>query len=48
MLFIKSLPETTTGEDIFNEAKQYFNNRNIPLTNLINIALDGAATMTEI
>ena len=25
---------------------QYFNNKNIPLTNLINIASDGAAAMT--
>ena len=46
MLFIKSLPETITGEDIFNEVMQYFNNKNIPLTNLISIASDGAATMT--
>jgi len=46
MLFIKSLPETTTGEDIFNEIMQYFNNKNIPLTNLITIASDGAAAMT--
>ena len=29
MLFIISLPETTTGEDIFNEVMQYFNNMNI-------------------
>ena len=46
MLFIKSLPETTTGEDIFNEVMQYFNNKNIPLINLINIASDGVAAMT--
>ena len=46
ILFIKSLPETTTGEDIFNEVMQYFNNKDIPLTNLINIASDGAAAMT--
>ena len=29
MLFIKSLPETTTGEDILNEVMQYFNNKTI-------------------
>ena len=45
MLFIKCLHETTTREDIFNEVMQYFNNKNIPLTNLINIASDGAAAM---
>eukprot|EP00106_Octopus_bimaculoides_P008132 XP_014775574.1 PREDICTED: SCAN domain-containing protein 3-like [Octopus bimaculoides] len=38
MLFIKSLSETTNGEDTFNEVMQYFNDKNIPLTNLINIA----------
>ena len=45
MLFIKSLPETTTGKDTFNEIMQYFNNKNIPLTNLINIASNGVAAM---
>ena len=45
MLFIESLPETTTGEDLFNEVMQYFNDQNIQLTNLINIASDGAAAM---
>ena len=40
MLFIKSFPETTTTEDILNEVIQYFNNKDIPLTNLINIASD--------
>ncbi|CAI9721713.1 domain-containing 3-like [Octopus vulgaris] len=46
MIFIKSLSETTNGDDIFNEAMQYFNDKNIPLTNLINIASDGAAAIT--
>uniref|UniRef100_A0A0L8GPI0 DUF4371 domain-containing protein n=1 Tax=Octopus bimaculoides TaxID=37653 RepID=A0A0L8GPI0_OCTBM len=46
MLFIKSLSETTNREDIFNEVMQYFNDKNIPLTNLINIASDGVAAMT--
>ena len=46
MLFVNSLPETTTGEDIFNEAMQYLSNKDIPLTNLINIASDGPAVMT--
>ncbi|XP_014771897.1 SCAN domain-containing protein 3-like [Octopus bimaculoides] len=39
MLLIKSLSETTNGEDIFNEVMQYFDDK---LTNLINIASDGA------
>ncbi|CAI9714941.1 Hypothetical predicted protein [Octopus vulgaris] len=46
MLFIKSLSETTNGEDIVNEVMQYFNDKSTPLTNLINIASDGAAAMT--
>ena len=41
MLFIKSLPETTRGEDIFNHIMQYCNDKGIPLTNLIYIASDG-------
>ncbi|CAB4061469.1 unnamed protein product [Lepeophtheirus salmonis] len=44
-LFIKSLSETTRGEYIFNEVMQYFNHKNILLTNLISIASDGAAAM---
>ena len=47
MLFIKSLPETTRGEDIFHHIMQYFDNKSIPLTNLIYIASDGAKAMTE-
>ena len=46
ILFIKCLPETTTGEDISNEVMQYFNNKNTSLTNLINIASVRAAAMT--
>ena len=46
MLFIKYLPETTNGEDIFSEVIQYINGENIQLTNLLNIASDGAAAMT--
>ncbi|CAI9736936.1 Hypothetical predicted protein [Octopus vulgaris] len=46
MLFIKSFFETTNGEDIFNEVMQYFNDKNIPSTNLINTASYGAAAMT--
>ena len=45
MLFIKSLPETTNGLDVFNEVLRCFSNENTPLTNLINIASDGAAGM---
>ena len=49
MLFIKSLPETTRGEDIFNHIMQYSSDKGIPLTNLIYIELelDEATTMTE-
>ncbi|XP_029641217.1 SCAN domain-containing protein 3-like [Octopus sinensis] len=46
ILFIKSLSETTNGDDIVSEVMQYFNDKSIPLTNLINIASDGAAAMT--
>ena len=46
MLFIKSLPETTRGEDIFNHIMQYFNDKGIPLTNLIYVASNGAKAMT--
>ena len=46
MLFFKSLPETTRGEDIFNHIMQYFDDKGIPLTNLIYISLDGAKAMT--
>ncbi|XP_029633296.1 SCAN domain-containing protein 3-like [Octopus sinensis] len=42
----EEMSETTNGEDIFNEVMQYFNDKNIPLTNLINIASDGVAAMT--
>ena len=37
MLFIKGLPETTRGEDIFHHIMQYCNNKGIPLTNLIDV-----------
>ena len=46
MLFIKSLPETTRGEDIFNHVMQYCKDKGIPLANLIYITSDGAAAMT--
>ena len=45
MLFIKSLPETIRGEDIFNHIMQYCNDKDIPLTNLICIASDGTTAM---
>ena len=46
MPFIKSLPETTREEDIFNHVIQYCNETDIPLTILICIASDGARAMT--
>ena len=47
MSFIKCLPETINGDDIFHEVLQYFNDKDIPLTNLINTASDGSAAVTE-
>ena len=46
MFFIKSLSEAINGENIINEVMQCFNDKNIPLTNLINITSDGASAMT--
>ena len=46
MLFIESLPETTRGENIFNHIMQYCDYKDIPLTNLICIASDGATAIT--
>ena len=46
MLFINSLHETTRGEDICDHIMQYFNDKGIPLTNLIYIASDGAKATT--
>ena len=46
LLFLKSLPETTRGEDIFSHIMQHFNDKGIPWTNLIYVALDGAKAMT--
>ena len=47
MSFIKCLSETINGDDIFHEVLQYFNDKDIPLTNLINTASDGSAAVTE-
>ena len=47
MLFSKSLPEITHGENIFNHIIQYCNYKDIPLSNLICIASDGATAMTR-
>lgn len=38
--------ETTSGLDISNEVIQYFKDKDIPLSNLNNIASGGAVTMT--
>ncbi len=45
MLFLKSLPEKTTGAYIFDEVIQYLNDKEISLQNLIHVASDGAASM---
>ena len=37
MLFITSLPENTNGEDILNKILQYLNNKNIPITNQVEL-----------
>lgn len=41
MLFIKFLLTDTTGETIFNRVKRYFDEKHIPVDNLIQIATDG-------
>ena len=46
MLFLKSLPETTSGKDIFMEVHKYFIDKKIPLENLIQVSTDGAPSMT--
>ena len=47
MSLIKCLIETINGDDIFHKVLQYFNDKDIPLTNLINTASDGSAAVTE-
>ena len=45
MLFCESLQTTTTAKDIYNVAKQFMTDNDIPLINLISIAADGAPNM---
>ena len=35
MPFLKSLPDKTTGEAVFNEVKKYFDDQSIPMNNAI-------------
>ena len=44
-LFAEQLKIDTKGSTIFHTVEQFFNNRNIPLTNIIACATDGAPAM---
>ena len=45
MLFCKSLKTTTTALGIFTVAKDYLSEKNIPISNIVSTAADGAPTM---
>ncbi|EZA56552.1 SCAN domain-containing protein [Ooceraea biroi] len=45
LLFAKQLIISTKGESIFNVVKAFFKEREIPLNNIISIAIDGALAM---
>jgi hypothetical protein len=46
MLFAKQLETDTKGESIFRVVKQFFEEKDIPLTNIYACATDGAPSMT--
>lgn len=46
LLFAKTLMTDTKGESIFNTIKDYFTEKNIPLSNILSVATDGAPAMT--
>ena len=45
MLFVKSVITTSTGSDIFHMMKSYFEEKDIPLENIVSCATDGAPAM---
>ena len=44
-MFCKSLKTTTTALDIYTVVKNYLSEKNIPISNIVSIAADGAPTM---
>ena len=46
LLFAKLLETNTKGESIFHIVKAFFEEKNIPLTNIVACATDGAPAMT--
>ncbi|XP_025029902.1 protein ZBED8-like [Python bivittatus] len=47
MLFARSLIADTKDESIFNTVKDYFKEKNIPLANIMSVAIDGAPAMVS-
>ena len=47
MLFCKSLKTTTTVMDIYTMVKDYLSEKNIPISNIVSTAADGAPTMMD-
>ena len=45
MLFCQSLETTTRGVDIYNKVSNYFDDNEIPKTNIVSCAADGAPAM---
>ena len=45
MLFCKSLKTTTTALGIYTVVKDYLSEKNIPISNLVSTAADGAPTL---
>ena len=46
MLFERSLIADTKGESIFHTVKEYFKKKNIPVRNIMSIAIDEALSIT--
>ncbi|XP_039199911.1 protein ZBED8-like [Crotalus tigris] len=45
LLFVRNLATNTKGSSIFKKVEEFFNEKNIPLTNVMACATDGAASM---
>ena len=45
MIFCQSLETTTTAQDIYDVVKQYFTENDIPISNIMSVAADGAPAM---